>query len=98
MLKVCLSVSADSWSVSGHDAPSKQAILRFVAAASKEGGSNYVPPAERIAAFDNDGTPWVAQPSPAQPAPAQTGLLIGKLGDAVKADPSLAAEEPYQDT
>lgn len=69
----------------------KQAILDFVAAASAEGGPDYIPPAERIAAFDNDGTLWVEQP-----APAQTGLLIGKLVEKVKANPALAAEEPYK--
>ena len=50
----------------------RQAILNFVAAASDEGDLDYVPPADRIAAFDNDGTLWVEQP-----APAQTGHLIG---------------------
>ncbi len=34
----------------------KQAILDFVAAASDENSPDYIPPAERIAAFDNDGT------------------------------------------
>jgi phosphoglycolate phosphatase-like HAD superfamily hydrolase len=52
---------------------------------------NYIPLAERIAAFDNDGTLWVEQP-----APAQTGLLVGKLVEQVKADPSLAGEDPYK--
>ena len=69
----------------------KQAILDFVAAASDENSPDYIPPAERIAAFDNDGTLWVEQP-----APAQTGLLIGKLVEKVKANPALAAEEPYK--
>jgi phosphoserine phosphatase len=50
-----------------------------------------VPPADRIAAFDNDGTLWVEQP-----APAQTGFLFGKLVEQVKAEPSLAAEQPYK--
>jgi phosphoglycolate phosphatase-like HAD superfamily hydrolase len=65
--------------------------LDFVTAAGDESSAGYVPPADRIAAFDNDGTLWVEQP-----APAQTGLLLGKLVEQVKADPSLAAEEPYK--
>ena len=48
--------------------------MDFMAAVSDENNPDYVPPAERIAAFDNDGTLWVEQP-----APAQTGLLLGKL-------------------
>ncbi|MDG9925685.1 MULTISPECIES: HAD family hydrolase [unclassified Pseudomonas] len=44
------------------DGPSKQAITRFVAAVTEEGAKGYVPPAERIAVFDNDGTLWSEQP------------------------------------
>lgn len=42
--------------------PAKQAILGFVAKATKKGGPDFVPPAERIAVFDNDGTLWAEQP------------------------------------
>jgi hypothetical protein len=76
---------------SWNDTRTKQAILDFVAASSEANGPDYIPPADRIAAFDNDGTLWVEQP-----APAQTGLLIGKLVEQVKAYPSLAAEDPYK--
>jgi phosphoglycolate phosphatase-like HAD superfamily hydrolase len=44
------------------DAAVKQAILAFVARVTAEGGADYVPPAERIATFDNDGTLWAEQP------------------------------------
>ncbi len=40
----------------------KQSILDFVATVTKEGSPGYVPPAERIATFDNDGTLWAEQP------------------------------------
>jgi phosphoserine phosphatase len=76
---------------SWNDTPTKQAILDFVAKASTEGGPDYIPPTERIAAFDNDGTLWVEQP-----APAQTELLINKLVEQVEANPALAAENPYK--
>lgn len=76
---------------SWNNTKAKQAILQFIAAAGDESSPAYIPPAERIAAFDNDGTLWVEQP-----APAQTGFLIGKLVEQVKADPSLAAEQPYK--
>ena len=42
--------------------PVKKSILDFVAAVTKEGGPDYVKPAERIATFDNDGTLWIEQP------------------------------------
>jgi len=40
----------------------KQSILDFVAAVTREGSPDFVPPPERIATFDNDGTLWVEQP------------------------------------
>ena len=40
----------------------KQALSAFVERVTKEGGADYVPPAERIAVFDNDGTLWCEQP------------------------------------
>ncbi len=39
---------------SWRDTPTKQAILEFVTAVTAESGPNYVPPAERIAAFDKE--------------------------------------------
>lgn len=41
----------------------KTAITDFVARVTKEGGPDYVPVADRIATFDNDGTLWVEQPN-----------------------------------
>src|SRR5579863_7098512 len=47
---------------SWNEGATKQAILNFVAAVTREGSADFVPPAERIAAFDNDGTLWVEHP------------------------------------
>src|SRR5262245_65724086 len=47
---------------SWNDGPAEKAILEFVARVTKEGGPDFVPPAERIATFDNDGTLWSEQP------------------------------------
>jgi hypothetical protein len=47
---------------SWNDGPSKAAILDFVARTTKPGGPDFVPSAERIATFDNDGTLWCEQP------------------------------------
>ncbi|MBO9651663.1 MAG: haloacid dehalogenase-like hydrolase [Variovorax sp.] len=47
---------------SWNDGPAKTAIVKFVGDVTREGGPSYVPPAERIAAFDNDGTLWSEQP------------------------------------
>ncbi|MGH2615118.1 MAG: HAD family hydrolase [Thermomicrobiales bacterium] len=47
---------------SWNDGPNKQTILDFVAAVTEEGGDRFVPEADRIATFDNDGTLWTEQP------------------------------------
>jgi phosphoserine phosphatase len=40
----------------------KQSILAFVKKVTDKSNTEYVPPAERIAVFDNDGTLWSEQP------------------------------------
>jgi len=47
---------------SWNDGEVKQSILDFVAAVTEEESPDFVPPAERIATFDNDGTLWAEQP------------------------------------
>ena len=48
------------------DGAAKAAILDFVARVTTAGHADYVPPADRIAVFDNDGTLWAEQPLPVQ--------------------------------
>jgi len=47
---------------SWHDGIAKQRIVDFVARVTTPGSPDFVPPAQRIAAFDNDGTLWSEQP------------------------------------
>ena len=47
---------------SWNDGASKQAITQFVQRVTKDGGPDFVPPAQRIAVFDNDGCLWCEQP------------------------------------
>jgi phosphoglycolate phosphatase-like HAD superfamily hydrolase len=47
---------------SWNDAPTKKAIFTFVERVTKQGSPEFVPEAERIATFDNDGTLWAEQP------------------------------------
>jgi len=69
----------------------RDAILGFVAAVTAEGGADHVPPPERIAVFDNDGTLWCEQPLQVQVAFAQA--RIAQLADA---DPGLKDRQPYK--
>ncbi|MGI9128216.1 MAG: HAD family hydrolase [Roseomonas sp.] len=48
---------------SWREGPRKRALLDFVASVTREGSAECIPPAERIAVFDNDGTLWVEQPA-----------------------------------
>src|SRR4030095_815864 len=47
---------------SWNDGAPKKALVEFVSKVTKEGGPEFVPPAKRIATFDNDGTLWAEQP------------------------------------
>jgi phosphoglycolate phosphatase-like HAD superfamily hydrolase len=73
------------------DTPTKQAIVDFVNKVTAKDSPNYVPPAERIATFDNDGTLWCEQPGYVQ-------LLF--VVDRVKAmapdHPEWKTEEPFK--
>jgi phosphoglycolate phosphatase-like HAD superfamily hydrolase len=72
------------------DGPAKQAIVDFVTSAVTP-GTGFVEVADRIAAFDNDGTLWVEQPL----AP-QFDFVFRRWGEEVKQDPSLAGQQPYK--
>ncbi|UCC29627.1 MAG: haloacid dehalogenase-like hydrolase [Phycisphaerales bacterium] len=48
---------------SWNDGPAKQSIVKFVDEVTDKSGPDYVPPEERIATFDNDGTLWSEQPA-----------------------------------
>ena len=47
---------------SWNDGATKASILDFVARVTAPGGPDFVPPEQRIATFDNDGTLWCEQP------------------------------------
>ena len=47
---------------SWNEGATKQSIIEFVNRVTNEGSPDFVPPGERIATFDNDGTLWGEQP------------------------------------
>jgi phosphoglycolate phosphatase-like HAD superfamily hydrolase len=65
-LAACANAPAETAAVdplpSWNDGPAKSAIVAFVGEVTDEGGPDFVPVAERIATFDNDGTLWAEQP------------------------------------
>jgi phosphoserine phosphatase len=74
-----------------NDCAAKSAILDFVARVTNENGSDFVPPAERIATFDNDGTLWCEQP-------LQVQFFFGRerLRIAAEKDPALKERQPFK--
>ena len=51
---------------SWNEGAAKRSIVNFVQRVTAQGGVEFVPPAERIATFDNDGTLWSEKPVPFQ--------------------------------
>ena len=74
---------------SWNDGETKRAILDFVAAVTREGADTFVPPAERVAVFDNDGTLVCEKPI------AHGAYLIERIRALVEKQPELAHEEPF---
>ena len=76
---------------SWNDTPTKQRILQFVATVTDRDDPGYVPPAERIATFDNDGTLWCEKPMY-----IQLDHLLRKLAAQAESDPSLRSQQPWK--
>jgi phosphoserine phosphatase len=76
---------------SWNNTPTRQAILDFVAAVTDEACPQFVPPAERIAVFDNDGTLWCEKPMY-----IQLDYLLRKLAAQAESDPSLRTKQPWK--
>jgi phosphoglycolate phosphatase-like HAD superfamily hydrolase len=76
---------------SWNDGPAKQAIVKFVHATTDAASPNFVPLAERIATFDQDGTLWVEHP-----IYTQLVYCFDRVPDLVKAKPELANVEPFR--
>ena len=73
------------------DTPTRHAITDFVAAVTDAGGERYVPEAERVATFDNDGTLWSEKP-----IPIQLDFTMFRMAEQARADPGLAGRQPYK--
>ena len=76
---------------SWNDGATKKAIVDFVRATTTQGSPTFVPPAERIATFDQDGTLWVEKPTY-----TQVIYCLERVPVLVKARPELADVEPFK--
>ena len=75
---------------SWHEGAAKSAIVDFVARVTRE-GPDFVPPAERIAVFDNDGTLWCEHP-----VQVQVFFLIDRVKQLAAKDPSIRERQPFK--
>jgi phosphoglycolate phosphatase-like HAD superfamily hydrolase len=71
--------------------PARQAILDFVAQTCGAGEHRPVPPEQRVAVFDNDGTLWCEKPMP-----IQLDFILRRLVEMTGEDPRLADRQPWK--
>ncbi len=76
---------------SWQQAAGKQAIQEFVQRVTTEGSPELVPPEERVAVFDNDGTLWCEKPMP-----IQLDFILRRLAAMAEQDPALRTRQPWQ--
>jgi hypothetical protein len=76
---------------SWNDTPTRQAIVRFVEEVTGDGRPGHVPPAERVAVFDNDGTLWCEKPMP-----IELGFILQRLAAMAEKDPALRDRQPWK--
>ena len=71
--------------------PTRAAIVDFVQRVTAEGGPDFVPPSERIATFDNDGTLWCEKPMP-----IELGFVLRRLAEMADGDEALRERQPWK--
>ncbi|WP_237684105.1 HAD family hydrolase [Pseudaminobacter soli (ex Zhang et al. 2022)] len=77
-----------SWS----DGPTKQAIIGFVTDVTREGSPDFLPVAQRIATFDNDGTLWIEQP-----IYVQFAFALDRVRELAPQHPEWSRTQPFKD-
>jgi phosphoglycolate phosphatase-like HAD superfamily hydrolase len=81
----------DELLASWNDGPALASIRDFVARVTSEGSPDFVPPDERVAVFDNDGTLWCEKPMP-----IELGFILQRLASMAALDVSLRDRQPWK--
>lgn len=76
---------------SWNDGAAKTRIIDFVQRVTRQGGPDFVPVAERIATFDNDGTLWVEQP-----LYVEAEFVLTRAEEMARSNPDLADRQPFK--
>jgi phosphoglycolate phosphatase-like HAD superfamily hydrolase len=74
-----------------NDTTTKQAIVNFVEEITNKSTTQFVPPDERVAVIDNDGTLWSEKP-----VPVQIDFILRRLAAMAEKDSSLRKQQPWQ--
>jgi hypothetical protein len=77
----------ESW----NDGGAKRAIVDFVTRVTTANGPDFVPPTERIATFDNDGTLWCEKP-----LPIQLDFILRRWVEMANENPALREQQPWK--
>jgi phosphoserine phosphatase len=83
-------MAAEELLASWNDTAATAAIVDYVQRVTAD-GPDFVPPVERVATFDNDGTLWCEKPMP-----IQLGFILKRLVELATADPSLRDRQPWK--
>lgn len=76
---------------SWNDGPAKQSIFDFVRDTTDRASSKFLPPAERVATFDQDGTLWVEHP-----VYSQMMYCLDRVPMLAKQEPALKKLQPFK--
>ncbi len=75
---------------SWNDGPLKKSIIDYVSKVTRTGDPAFIPVADRIATFDNDGTLWAERPY------MQELFAFYRVKEMIKANPALAKKQPFK--
>jgi phosphoglycolate phosphatase-like HAD superfamily hydrolase len=76
---------------SWNEGASKKSIIDFVSKTTTEGSKDFIPVADRIAVFDNDGTLWSEKP-----VPFQLYFVIDRIKELAPQHPEWKTIQPYK--
>jgi phosphoglycolate phosphatase-like HAD superfamily hydrolase len=76
---------------SWNDGPIKRRIIDYVVRTTTAGGADFIPPDERLATFDNDGTLW-----PEKPSFVQVAFILARVQRLAAVNPALKKKQPYK--
>ena len=84
-------MAAESSLASWNETPTRASIVQFVKMVTDPDTDWFLPPEERVAVFDNDGTLWSEKPMP-----IQLDFTIRRFGEMASQDPALQGQQPWK--